>query len=87
MACEGLKGRQKKKCLKEYVARAKKTYKNFDMQKDTMVTYSNNNVQGLMMMKDNNPKIKKALGTSMGRSNDRKDKHPFKLNVVTRKKK
>lgn len=88
MACEGLKGIKRTKCIKEYVSRAKKTYANFDAKRDTMVTYSNTAPQGLMMSKKQIMAREKPLAVSkITKSTDKKDKYPYKLNVVKRKKK
>ena len=85
MSCEGLKGNKKKQCIKEYVSKAKKIYKNFDTQKDTMVTYSNNSQVGAIDMLKNDPRINKSLGKSLTKSTNKKDKYPYKINVVKRK--
>lgn len=85
MSCEGLKGNKREKCIKDYVSKAKKIYKNFDIQKDTLITYSNNSQVGAIDMLNNDPRINKSLGTSLTKSTDKKDNYPYKINVVTRK--
>jgi hypothetical protein len=48
MACEGLTGNAKKKCMKAYVKEAKNIYPRFNVENETLVKSRSNNISGAM---------------------------------------
>lgn len=94
MSCKGLKGRKLRKCMKAYVKESTRQFPTFNQATDTVsVTASSNARRGLKIMEKNsaNPKIRSEIKNSISkpvtvRSNDPKDKYPYKLKTHRKKK-
>lgn len=93
MSCKGLKGREYKRCMKEYVGESKRFFPTFNQATDTVSNTANsNNLQGLRYMhkKSNNPKVIEEIKNSISKpiyvnSNIKGDKYPFKLKTHRKK--
>ena len=93
MSCKGLEGRKYRKCMKAYVKQSTRTFPSFNKDLDTVSTAIRTNNRSMVERMRNNKRnsvvqknLEGAVKEQLVKSNDPKDKYPFKLKVLKKKK-